>query len=74
MTNSKKSGIDLFLRDISNHAHYNDFLELVGQHHPRVPKFDPYKENTDHWKHKSGFAEGYEFFASLMKINFEGRS
>ena len=74
MTSSKKSGTDLFLIDISNHAHYRDFLELVSHPHPKVPKFDSFKDNTDHWKHKSGFVEGYEFFASLMKINFEDRS
>ena len=71
MTKSRQSGLDLFLRDISNHAHYQEFMSLILHHHPRVPKFDPHKENTDSWKHKSGFVEGYEFFASLMKINFE---
>jgi hypothetical protein len=63
--------LKLFITQMSEHAHYNTFLEKVGHHRPRVPRFDPIKGNEEEWKSKSGMQQGYDLLASLLNITFE---
>lgn len=65
-----KDSIQLFLVHMTEHAHYQDFLDLIASHRPSVPLFDANKDNVEMWKQKSGQQQGYDLLASLMKIKF----
>ena len=62
---------NLFLVAMSEHAHYADFLKMVEDARPQIPVFNPKDDNTENWKKQSGMRQGYDLFASLLKLKFE---
>lgn len=63
--------IKLFLAEIDEHPGYNAFMELVVSSRPRVPLYNFRDDNQEEWKVKSGQRQGYDLFASLLRIKFE---
>ncbi len=60
--------LDSFLCDIQDNAIYPALLALLKQQRPRLPEFDPQKDNVDEWKQRSGMLKGYDLALALMKI------
>lgn len=63
--------IKLFLSDIREHPHFNDFKKLVEDARPSLPRYDFRNDNTEYWKVNSGRIEGFDLFASLLNMKFE---
>ena len=63
--------LKLFLTAISEHPHYQDFIDLVAANRPRVPTYNCSDDNTERWKFASGRQQGYDLFASFLNLKFE---
>jgi len=66
-----KDSYNLFIVQLNELPHYADFLQMVSDARPRVPNYTPEKDNTEVWKKQSGMRQGYDLFASLLKLKFE---
>jgi len=66
-----KDAFNIFIVRMTELPHYQEFLEMVGNSRPQIPVFNPKDDNTEVWKKQSGMRQGYDLFASLLKLKFE---
>ena len=60
--------LDNFLVNIKENSAFPELKLLLEQQRPRLPEFDPERDNVDEWKQKSGMKKGYDLALALFKI------
>ena len=63
--------VKLFIGQISQHPHYDDFVQLVSKTRPSIPIYDPNDPiSVEKWKVASSKQQGYDLLANLMRLRF----
>jgi hypothetical protein len=60
--------LDIFLKEIQEHALFPELKIRLERNAPVIPEFDFKNDNADEWKMKSGMGRGYNLCLSIFKI------
>ena len=66
---NNQDAVKLFVGQIAQHPHYDDFVQLVAKTRPSIPIYDPNDPiSVEKWKVASSKQQGYDLFANLMRL------